>query len=70
VEHTVNAAGTVLACHVVGSLLSLAIVEQRPAAAGEFVHLARDVSGVLVSYAVGADGEPRAVTLVAPTPAR
>lgn len=68
VLHTVNAAGTVQVCETVGSLLALALVEQRPASGGEFVHVARDASGALVSYAVGTDGEPRAVSLVAPPP--
>ncbi len=65
VLHSVDPAGTVRDCRVVGSLLALALVEQRPAAGGEFVHLARDASGALVSYAVGPDGEPRAVAVVA-----
>ena len=41
-----------------------------PAAGGEWVHVARDVSGALVSYTVGVDGEPRAVALVAPPSTR
>jgi hypothetical protein len=68
VEHTVNRAGTVQVCRTVGSLLSLRLVEQRPAAGGGYVHVARDSSGALVRYAIGADGEPRAVSLLAPVP--
>jgi hypothetical protein len=69
VEHELNPAGTVLSCRVVGSLLSLRLVEQRLAAGGEFVQVARDdASGAVVRYAVALDGEPRAVVVVGPAP--
>jgi hypothetical protein len=68
VEHEVNAAGTVQSCRKVGSLLSLRLVSQRQAAGGEYVHVARDASGALVQYVVDAEGEPRAVSLLAPPP--
>jgi hypothetical protein len=68
VEHEVNAAGTVQSCRKVGSLLALRVVAQQPAAGGEYVQVARDASGALVRYVVDADGEPRAVALLAPAP--
>jgi hypothetical protein len=65
VEHEVSAAGTVLSCRRVGSLLALRLVAQRPAAGGEFLQIARDEeSGATVRYAVARNGEPRAVALV------
>jgi hypothetical protein len=68
VEHEVNAAGTVQSCRPVGRLDALRIVTQQPAAGGEVVHVARDASGALVRFVVAADGEPRAVALLAPPP--
>lgn len=66
VLHEVTRAGTVLSCRTVGALLAMRVVEQRDAAGGEVVHVAHDTSGAVVRYVVGADGEPRAVKLVAP----
>ncbi|HEY6003960.1 MAG TPA: hypothetical protein VIV57_13870 [Anaeromyxobacter sp.] len=43
-------------------------VEQRAAAGGEVVEVVRDRSGALLGLAVGADGEPRAVALLAAPP--
>jgi hypothetical protein len=37
-------------------------------ASGEFVQVARDATGALVQFVVDPDGEPRAVTLLAPAP--
>lgn len=68
VEHVVNRAGTVQVCRPVGSLFALRMVEQRPAPNGEYVEVVRDASGALLRFAVGADGEPRAVALIAPPP--
>ncbi len=68
VEHVVNRAGTVQVCRPVGSLFALRMVEQRPAPNGEYVEVVRDGSGALLRFAVGADGEPRAVALIAPPP--
>lgn len=68
VEHVVNRAGTVQSCRAVGSLFSARVEEQRPAAGGEVVQLVRDATGALLRFVVGADGEPRAVTLLAPPP--
>ncbi len=68
VEHEVNRAGTVQSCRAVGSLFALRVIDQRRAASGEFVHVVRDASGALLRFAVGADGEPRAVALLAPPP--
>jgi hypothetical protein len=68
VLHEVTRAGTVLSCRTVGALLSMRVVEQRSAAGGEVVQVAHDTSGAVVRYVVGADGEPRAVTLIAPAP--
>jgi hypothetical protein len=42
------------------------MIEQRPAANGEYVHVVRDTSGALLRFAVGVDGEPRAVAVIAP----
>jgi hypothetical protein len=66
VLHEVGRAGTVLSCRTVGRLLTLRVLEQREAAGGEVVQVARDASGVLLRYVVAPDGEPRAVTVVAP----
>jgi hypothetical protein len=66
VLHEVSRAGTVLSCRTVGQLLTLRVIEQREAAGGEVVQVARDGSGALLRYVVAADGEPRAVTVVAP----
>lgn len=49
-------------------LLSLRVIEQRPAEGGELVQVVRDASGALLRFAVGADGEPRVVALLAPPP--
>lgn len=68
VEHEVNRAGTVQSCRTVGSLFTLRILEQKAAADGEVVEVVRDVSGALLRFAVGPDGEPRAVALLAPPP--
>jgi hypothetical protein len=68
VEHEVNRAGTVQSCQAVGSLFTLRVIEQRAARGGEVVEVVRDRSGALLRLAVGADGEPRAVALVAPPP--
>ncbi len=68
VEHVVDRAGTVRSCRAVGSLFTLRLVEQRAAEGGETVQVVRDASGALLSLAVGADGEPRAVSLLAPPP--
>jgi hypothetical protein len=68
VLHEVSRAGTVLSCHTVGRLLTMHVIEQHEAAGGEVIQVARDASGALLRYVVGADGEPRAVTLVAPAP--
>jgi hypothetical protein len=68
VLHEVSRAGTVLSCRTVGRLLTMRVIEQREAAGGEVVQVARDATGALLRYVVGADGEPRAVTLVAPAP--
>jgi hypothetical protein len=68
VLHEVSRAGTVLSCRTVGRLHTMRVIEQREAAGGEVVQVARDVSGALLRYVVGADGEPRAVTLIAPAP--
>jgi hypothetical protein len=66
VLHEVSRAGTVLSCRTAGRLLTLRVIEQREAAGGEVVQVARDASGALLRYVVAADGEPRAVTVVAP----
>ncbi len=68
VEHLVNRAGTVQSCRPAGSLSSLLVIDQRPAANGEFLQVARDASGALLRFAVGTDGAPRAVALLAPPP--
>jgi hypothetical protein len=68
VEHEVNRAGTVQSCRTVGTLFTLRILEQRPAAGGEVVEVVRDASGALLKFAIGLDGEPRAVALLAPPP--
>lgn len=68
VLHAVNRAGTVESCTKVGSLFALQIVEQRDAAGGEVVHVVDDESGARLRYVVAADGEPRAVELLAPAP--
>jgi hypothetical protein len=70
VEHEVNRAGTVQSCRKVGSLFTMRIIDQRPAPGGEVVHVVRDASGAILRLAVGKDGEPRAVALVAPPPPR
>jgi hypothetical protein len=66
VEHELNRAGTVQSCQAVGSLFTLRVIEQRAARGGEVVEVVRDRSGALLSFAVGPDGEPRAVALLAP----
>jgi hypothetical protein len=68
VLHEVSRAGTVLSCRTVGRLLTLRVLEQREAAGGEVVQVARDASGALLRFVVGADGEPRAVAVIAPAP--
>lgn len=68
VLHEVSRAGTVLSCRTVGALLAMRVIEQRDAAGGEVIHVARDASGAILRYVVGPDGEPRAVTVVAPAP--
>jgi len=68
VEHDVNRAGTVHVCREVGSIFTLRVIEQRPTPTGEVIHVVRDASGALLRYAVNADGEPRAVALLAPPP--
>ncbi|HET7825400.1 MAG TPA: hypothetical protein VFK90_08700 [Anaeromyxobacter sp.] len=68
VEHEVNRAGTVQSCRTVGSLFTLRVLEQRPGPAGGVVEVVRDASGALLRFAVGPDGEPRAVALLAPPP--
>jgi hypothetical protein len=68
VEHEVNRAGTVQSCREVGSLFTSLVQDQRPAAGGEVVQLVRDASGALLRVVVGADGEPRAVVVLAPPP--
>ncbi len=68
VEHEVNAAGTVQSCTPVGRIQALRVVAQQPAAGGEVIEVARDASGALVQVVVAADGEPRAVALLAPPP--
>jgi pyruvate/2-oxoglutarate dehydrogenase complex dihydrolipoamide acyltransferase (E2) component len=68
VDHLVNHAGTVQSCRRVGTLFTAAIVEQRPAPAGEVVEVVRDGSGALLRLVVQADGYPRAVALLAPPP--
>jgi hypothetical protein len=68
VEHEVNRAGTVQSCRTVGSLFTLRLLEQKAAAGGQVVQVVRDASGALLRFAVGPDGEPRAVALLAPPP--
>jgi hypothetical protein len=68
VEHLVDRAGTVRSCRAVGSLFTLRLIEQRAAQGGEIVQVVRDASGALLALAVGPDGEPRAVSLLAPPP--
>jgi hypothetical protein len=67
VVHMVTPAGTVDSCEKVGTLFALPLLEQTFVAGGEVVHVARDESGAIVRYVVRADGEPRAVAVVAPT---
>ena len=57
-------AGTVLNCRTVGTLSAIPVVEQREAAGGEVVQVARDSSGAVLRYVVNAEGEPRALTIV------
>jgi hypothetical protein len=66
VLHEVTRAGTVLSCSTVGRLFAMRVVEQRDAADGEIVQVVRDASGAVLQYVVGADGEPRGLTVVAP----
>jgi hypothetical protein len=68
VEHAVNRAGTVQTCRKVGSLFTLRVIDQQPAHGGEVVEVVRDATGALLRLAIGRDGEPRAVALVAPPP--
>ncbi len=68
VEHEVDRAGTVQSCQTVGSLFTLRVIEQRAARGGEVVEVVRDRTGALLSLTVAADGEPRAVSLLAPPP--
>jgi hypothetical protein len=68
VLHNVDAAGTVLHCTKVGSLFTLPVVSQTPAAGGEVIEVVRDESGAVLRFVVQADGEPRAVVLLEPAP--
>jgi hypothetical protein len=68
VVHVVTPAGTVDSCEKVGSIFTMPVVEQTFAGGGEVVQVARDESGALVRWVVQADGEPRAVTVLAEAP--
>ncbi len=60
--------GLVHSCKPVGSLFQMRVLDQRPGPGRSVTQMVRDDSGALLQFAVGHDGEPRAVVVVAPAP--